>query len=95
MIARRPANHSNVNALLDLIERRFGLRLPTGSVHHLREIRDHYNSKRQLLRWELGDAGVLESGDYAKVVMISEAAGLLLREIDPWPRRKKAKKGRP
>lgn len=95
MIARRSANRSNVNALLDLIERRFGLRLPTGSARHLQEIRDHYKGKRQLLRWELGDAAILESDDYAKSVMISEAARLLLREIDPWPRRKKAKKGRP
>jgi hypothetical protein len=33
----------------------------------------------------------LKCDDYTKAVLISEAAALMLREIDPWPRRKKTK----
>lgn len=90
MTSRQTAN-TKASILLDLIERRFDVRVPTGSMAHLRTISEHYTEKRRLLLWEHGSADVLKVPDYAKAVMISEAASLMLREIDPWPRRKKTK----
>lgn len=81
-------------ALLKLIERRFDIRLPTGSADHLRRVCEHYLAKRNLLLMEHGEARAMAHEDYAKAVLISETARLLLREIDPWPRRK-TNKGRP
>lgn len=91
MISRHPAN-TTAKPLLDLIEHRFDLRLPTDSFRHLATICEHYDNKRTLLLLEHGEAVALKREDYAKAVMISEAARLMLREIDPWPRRKKAKR---
>ena len=89
MNSRQSANHT-VAPLLALIERRFGLRLPE-SVKHLRWIREHYLAKRALLLREHGEAGALARRDYAKAVLLSETARVMLREIDPWPRRKQNK----
>lgn len=89
MTSRRMANQ--ISPLLDLIERRFGLRVPASSVDHLKSMSEHYMAKRRMLMWEHGPDGVLSRDDYAKAVLISEAANLMLREIDPWPRRKKKK----
>lgn len=95
MISRHKANIKALVPLLNLIEQRFSLRLPTESADHLRTIREHYLAKRKLLLWEHGEAGALRREDYAKAVLISEVVRLmLLREIDPWPRRQKTKKGR-
>lgn len=94
MIRRPLANSDTVAPLLRLIERRFSLRLPTESATHLKSIQEHYDAKRMMLLWEHGEAEVLKKDDYAKAVLISETIRLLLlREIDPWPRRKKNKKG--
>ena len=90
MTSRHKAN-SDLSTLLDLIERRFSLRLPLGCPDHLRGIREHYDAKRRMLLWEHGETGALRRGDYAKAVLISETVRLMLREIDPWPRRKKNK----
>ena len=90
MGSRLPAK-GKFSPLLDLIERRFDLRIPMGSREHLTAIREHYLAKRKMLIWEHGSLDVLQQDDYAKAVMISEAAQLMLREIDPWPRRKKKK----
>lgn len=81
-----------VAPLLALIERRFDLRLNIQSEQHLRMVCQHYDEKRQMLLWNLGEAAALAHKDYAKAVLISEAMRLMLREIDPWPRRKKGKK---
>jgi hypothetical protein len=89
MLSRHPAK-SRFSPLLDLIERRFEVRIPEGSMEHLRTIREHYLAKRKMLLWEHGSA-VIALDDYAKAVLISETAHLMLREIDPWPRRKKNK----
>jgi len=91
MNSRRSAT-STAAPLLDLIERRFDLRLG-GSAEHLRGVHEHYLAKRTLLLWEHGEADALAREDYAKAVLISEAARLMLREIDPRPRRTKNKKG--
>jgi hypothetical protein len=93
MNARRLANPAQ--SLLTLIEQRFGLRLPTQSAEHLARVREHYLARREFLLWQHGEADALARPDYAKAVLISEAARLLLREIDPWPRRKHAKRGTP
>jgi hypothetical protein len=92
MNSRRSANPT-VAPLLDLIEKRFDLCLPDDSAEHLHGVHEHYLGKRNLLLWQHGEAGALAMPDYAKAVLISEAARLMLREIDPWPRRKKFKKG--
>ena len=87
----RPSANPVSAPLLALIERRFGVRLSGASAQHLRNVCEHYRGKRTLLLWEHGEAGALARKDYAKAVMISEAANLMLLEIDPWPRRKKSR----
>ena len=91
MSSRQKANTKNINILLDLIEQRFSLRLPL-EVNHLRNVCEHYSIKREMILWEQGEANALQNKDYAKAVLISEIARLVLREIDPWPRRKRKKK---
>jgi hypothetical protein len=91
MNSRQSADTKASSILLDLIERRFDVRVPTSSVPHLLTVREHYMAKRKMLLWEHGTSEVLDRDDYAKAVMISEAASMMLREIDPWPRRKKHK----
>lgn len=93
MTSRRAVN-CDAKPLLDLIERRFDIRLPTDSAEHLRRVCEHYLTKRHLLLIEYGEAQALTRAEYAKAVLISETARFLLREIDPWPRRQ-TKKGRP
>ncbi len=93
MIYRQAANSKVVAPLLELIERRFSLQLPiNGSKKHLQEVCDHYQGKRNMLLWQYGEAQALKNDDYAKAVLISETLRMLLREIDPWPRRKKQKR---
>ena len=94
MISRPMANFTTVIPLLKLIERRFSLCLPIDSVKHLRTVQEHYDIKRRMLLWEHGEAQVLQHDEYAKAVIITETIRLMLREIDPWPRRKKNKKGK-
>lgn len=88
----RPLANPVYTPLLTLIERRFGVRLSDASSEHLRRVHEHYLAKRQMLLWEHGETGALARKDYAKAVLISEAARLMLRE-KPWPHRKQAKKG--
>jgi hypothetical protein len=90
MITRQPANQKHLSALLNLIERKFSLRLPT-NIEQLKMIREHYKGKRNIILWEHGAHNAMKHEDYAKAVLISEVARLVLREIDPWPRRKKIK----
>ena len=91
MNSRHPAKLTAA-PLLDLIERRFDLRLPNTS-EHLRSVYEHYLGKRKWLLREHGVTDVLRQPEYVKAFLISEAARLVLREIDPWPRKKKIKKG--
>lgn len=77
--------------LLALIEQRFGLVLETSSASHLRHVAQHYAIKREMLLREHGEAGALAHADYAKAVLLSETARLILREIAP-KRRKKSRK---
>jgi hypothetical protein len=94
MISRLPANAA-VRRLLQLLEQRYALHLNCRSASHLREVCQHYDAKRAFIRRQLGEADALVHPDYAKAVLISETARLALREIDPWPRRKKAKQRNP
>ncbi len=87
----RSAADKTIAPLLSLIERRFDLRLNIQTEQHLRMVCQHYDEKRQMLLWNLGEAAALANEDYAKAVLISEAMRLMLREIDPWPRRKTRK----
>lgn len=83
----------SVEPLLDLIERRFSVHMEAGSANHLRDVMEHYQEKRALLLYEHGEAGALANPDYAKAVMISEAARLMiLHEVVPRPRTKKSRK---
>lgn len=91
MNPRQLANTKSLTTLLNLIERKFSLRLST-EVNHLRAVCEHYTIKRKMLLWEHGEAGAFKCEDYAKAVLISEIARMILREIDPWPRRKKVKR---
>jgi hypothetical protein len=69
-----------INALL---ESRFGIRVELGSFEHLVDIRNLYESKRRDFIRTLGEAAALNAPEYAKAVLISEAAHLLLKEIAP------------
>ena len=90
---RKSVEFGTVKPLLDLLEQRFAIRLPTGPIDHLREVREHYCGKREMLLAEYGEAGAIAHADYAKAVMISEAARMLiLREIEPTPRQRKKNK---
>jgi len=89
MTSRRSAK-TTMTPLFNLLEQRFGLHL-SGDFRHLRDVCAHYDAKREALLDRYGEAGALARRDYAKAVLISETARLLLREIDPWPRRKKHK----
>lgn len=93
MISRHPAA-TTLKPLFNLLEQRFALHLDCGSASHLRDVVEHYVAKRKFLLYKHGEAGALVNEDYAKAVLISETARLTLREIDPWPRRKKPHKGR-
>lgn len=79
--------------LLNLLEQRFSLQIRPTSIDHLREIHEHYRRKREILLYEHGEAGAIALDSYAKAFLISEAARMLiLREIDPSPRKKKRNK---
>jgi hypothetical protein len=93
MTSRQPAKPA-LRPLFNLLERRFDLHLDCTSASHLRDVCEHYDAKREFLLWQHGEAGALAHEDYAKAVLISETARLTLREIDPWPRRKKPFKGK-
>ena len=93
MISRLPAITA-LKPLFKLLEQRFSLHLDCGSASHLHDVCELYDAKRDLLLRQHGEAGVLVNEDYAKAVLISETARLALREIDPWPRRKKSNKGK-
>lgn len=87
---RMATGYERVKPLLDLIERRFAIRLETGSLEHLHSVYEHYRVKRELILFEYGEAGALAHEDYAKSVLLSETARMLiLREIEPRPRKKK------
>ena len=91
-MSNRVAAHGDTAPLLDLIEQRFGLCFDDSPMDHLRAVRDHYREKREFLLAEHGEAGALASPDYAKAVMISEAARMMiLREIKPRSKKKKNK----
>jgi hypothetical protein len=94
MTSRHTANTA-LKPLFKLLEQRFDLQLNDGSPRHLRHVCEHYDAKREFLLRRYGEAGALSREDYAKAVLISETARLMLREIDPWPRRKKPSKGKP
>jgi|HigsolmetaGSP12D_1036236.scaffolds.fasta_scaffold07767_2 hypothetical protein len=66
-----------------LLERRFGLRVGPSSVEHLMEVQRHYEEKRRLFLHTMGEAAALQHDGYAKAVLISEAAKIILREIAP------------
>ena len=72
-----------VSRLNESLNARFGLRLDLKSLDHLREVHEHYRSKREFLIAKHGYAEAFVMEDYAKAVMISEAIALMLREIAP------------
>jgi predicted transcriptional regulator len=72
-----------------LLESRFGVRVEVSSFEHLIDIRDHYDAKRRLFLETMGESQAIQSAEYAKAVLISEAVRLLLREIAPKRMRKR------
>ncbi len=80
----------DIKPLLDLIEKRFDLRIE-GSSEHLQELHDHYSEKKIFLRNSLGESQSLLNTEYAKAVMISEATRMILKEILPKPKKKRKK----
>ena len=82
---------AHIEPLLNLIKHRFDICLATNSAVHLRTVVEHYEDKRRMMLFRFGEAFTLARPDYAKAVLISETAKLILREIDP-PKKKKKKK---
>lgn len=74
-----------------LLESRFGVRVEMGPFEHLVDIRDLYETKRRMFIATMGEAAALQNPDYAKAVLISEAARILIREIAPKRIKKKRK----
>lgn len=72
-----------IEPLNKLLESRFGMRIEAGSFEHLVQVREHYDAKRQRFIETMGEAAALRTPEYAKCVLITEAARLLLREIAP------------
>lgn len=71
------------------LERRYGLNLPLSSPGYLKMVREHYMGKRQFILSQRGVSEALQSDDYNKAVLISEAISLILREISPERTRKR------
>ena len=66
-----------------LLESRFGLRVEIGTFEHLVDVRNLYESKRQVFIATLGESQAMKNPDYAKTVLISEAVQMILRELAP------------
>jgi hypothetical protein len=72
-----------IEPLNKLLESRFGVRIESGSFEHLVAVREHYDEKRKRFIETMGEAQALSTPEYAKCVLITEAARILLREIAP------------
>lgn len=79
------------------LETRFGITIDTSSTELLEFVRQNYADRKNdiLRRYTLSEASSME--DYVKAVMVSEAAGMFLREIAPTRTkpRKRPRKDRP
>jgi hypothetical protein len=74
-----------------LLESRFGLRIEMAEFEHLVGVREHYDAKRDLYLRTMGEAAAMQTPEYQKAVLISEAVRLLLQEICPKRIRRKRK----
>lgn len=72
-----------IEPLNKLLESRFGVRIEAGSFEHFVAVREHYDEKRQRFIETMGESQALSTPEYAKCVLITEAARILLREIAP------------
>lgn len=63
---------------------RFGIEVDfTADIELLRAIMEHYLDKRNAILAESGSMALVESPDYAKAFLITEAVRMFLREIAP------------
>jgi len=77
--------------LNERLSRQYGVSIDlTSDEDHLRHVLEHYNSKREIMIFQQGEAATNDP-DYAKAVLISETVKLLLREIAPKRTRRKKK----
>lgn len=84
-------SQGKIEPLLNLLEKRFGIYLH-GTKEYLREVEKHYREKREFILAKNGEIASLTRDDYVKSFLISEAARLMiLREIEPRPKKKKKK----
>jgi len=78
-----------VTPLNERLARQYGVSIDLASdAGHLRQILEHYYSKREVMLFQQGEQATNDP-DYAKAVLISETAKLLLREIAPKRRKKR------
>ncbi len=66
-----------------LLESRYGIQVSVSSFDHLVDVREIYDAKRDLFIATLGEAQAMQTPEYTKAVLISEAVRVLLREIAP------------
>lgn len=83
-----------VAPIREQLSRRFDLDLSFNSVDHVADVHRIYTDRREIILHQHGISESLKRDDYAKAVMISEAAAMMLREIAPKRiKKKKSPKG--
>lgn len=77
----------------DILRGRFGVEVDfTSTEEELRDLMDHYASRRESIVEQLGNDAAVQSFEYAKSHLITEAVRIYLREIAPRRLNKKRKK---
>jgi hypothetical protein len=76
-----------------ILKKRFGVEVDfTCSAAELRDLMEHYTSRRELIVEEMGNNAAIVSSEYVKYHLITEAVRIFLREIAPRRINKKRKK---
>lgn len=73
---------TKIEPLNAALESRFGLRVGMSDPEHLKDVMEHYRSKKALLVKTMGE-GAIHNPEYSKAMLISEACAMILREIAP------------
>jgi len=83
-----------LDMLNKLLETRFDICIDYDvDEFYLREMRNHYQDKREKLLYEIGEPAILDE-DYAKASIVVEAIRVYLREIAPTRRNKRRSRKR-
>jgi hypothetical protein len=76
-----------------ILKKRFGVEVDfTCTAAELRDIMEHYTSRREMIVEEMGNNAAVISAEYVKYHLISEAVRMFLKEIAPRRINKQRKK---